>query len=398
LACAAIGAIGFPGLAQGNAESSDPPATADVVAVDNAFRDASSADPSDNTVEITAGGSVTFGYPSGTSAHNVTFATAPSSCTQTAGIAITAAPPLPAYAQPQGWSGHCEFSTPGTYDFVCGIHPDMKGKVVVADAATPTPTPTLTATPTPTPTPTATPTETPAAAASVEAHDNWFSNKDVKIAPGETVHFDYPQGTSSHNVVFNAGTQPRCTQTAGVVITSGPPLPAFVQPKGWAGDCTFDAPGVYAFVCSAHNEMTGSVTVGTVAQATPVPTPGPPVRDGTPAPTPRAWASLRKPTTRQLRVLLRGRLKLTATCSTLDRGTVKLTVTKAVAKKLRLKSRTLATGKSRCNANGRFVVTLKPTKAAKKALKHTRRSVKVTARLAFPGLTTKQTITLTGAR
>jgi len=128
--------IGFPGLAQGNAESSDPPMTAEVVATDpSSFRDASSADPADNTVEIAAGGSVTFHYPTGTSQHNVTFATAPSSCTQTAGLLITPGPPLPSFAQPPGWSGHCEFNTPGTYDFVCGIHSDMKGKVMAINAA-----------------------------------------------------------------------------------------------------------------------------------------------------------------------------------------------------------------------------------------------------------------------
>jgi plastocyanin len=389
LACAAIAVIGFPGLAQGNAESSDPPMTAEVVATDpSSFRDASSADPADNTVEIAAGGSVTFHYPTGTSQHNVTFATAPSSCTQTAGLLITPGPPLPSFAQPPGWSGHCEFNTPGTYDFVCGIHSDMKGKVIVDGAATPTPTPT------PTPTATPTPPPPPPTGSNVEARDTFFANKDVTIKPGESVHFSYPSGSSSHNVVFNGATQPACTQTAGVVMTEGPPLPAFVEPPGWAGDCRFDTPGVYSFVCSAHSEMTGTVTVGSVAQAASTA----PIRDGTPAPTPKPWASLEKPASPKLDALLRGKLKLRASCSALDRGTVTLSVTKAVAKRLKLKGTTLASGGSRCNANNRFTVTLKPTRAAKKALARTRKSVKVTARLAFPGLTVKKTITLTGAR
>ena len=317
------------------------------------------------------------------------------------------APPVPQNPLPAGWSGYCDFAVPGTYTFFCNTHPTMTGSIVVDAAATPTPTPTATATPTPTatptatptptPTPTATPTATPVAAASVEAHDNWFSNKDVKIEPGQTVHFDYPQGTSSHNVKFVGASQPVCTQTAGVVITSGPPLPAFVQPPGWAGDCKFDAPGVYAFVCTAHNEMTGSVTVGTVAQATPTPAPTEPLRDGTPAPKPKPWASLDKPASPKLDVLLRGKLKLTARCAALDRGKVTLSVSKAVAKKLRLKGRRLASGASRCDGHGRFTVTLKPTAAAKKALARTRRAVKVTATLKFPGLTAKKTITLSGA-
>jgi plastocyanin len=384
--------------------------TGAIVAADNFFHEAGSAD-SDNTVEIAAGGKVTFSYPTGASQHNVSFVTAtPSSCTQTAGFNFGAVPPLPAIAAPAGWAGDCAFDTPGTFDFKCSIHPTMTGKVIVTATATPTPTgtptatptptetPTATPTPTPTSTPTPTPTATPVAAATIEAHDNWFSNKDVSIAPGETVHFGYPQGSSQHNVDFR-GTQPRCKQTSGVVITDSPPLPKFALPPGWAGDCTFDAPGVYAFVCSAHpDEMKGSVTVGTVAQATPTPAPTEPPRDGTPAPKPKAWASLDMPTAPKVDVLLRGKLKLTARCSSLDRGTVTLSVSKAVAKKLKLKgTTTLATGTSRCGGNNRFTVTLRATRAARTALARSRKAVKATVTLKFPGLTTKRPITLSGA-
>jgi plastocyanin len=415
LACAAIAVAGFPGLAQGDAESSDPPQSGAIVAADNFFHEAGAGD-ADNTVEIAAGGKVTFSYPTGGQVHNVVFQGAQPTCTQTAGPVFGAVPPLPSFAAPAGWAGECTFTAPGTYNFFCNAHPqEMTGKVIVDATPTPTPTETPTATPTPTPTetPTATPTPTPTptatatptptppsdAAADIEAHDNWFSNKDVSIAPGQTVHFGYPQGSTSHNVEFT-GPQPRCTQTSGAIIwRDSPPLPKFALPAGWAGDCTFDSPGVYAFVCSVHpDEMKGSVTVGTVAQATPIPTPPPPVRDGTPAPKPKPWASLVKPRAPKLSVLLRGRLKLTATCSALDRGTVTLSVSKSVARKLHLKSTRLATGRSRCNGNGRFTVTLKPSKAAKKALARTRRSVKAKVRLSFPGLTTTRTLTLTGAR
>jgi plastocyanin len=400
LACAAIAAAGFPGLAQGEAESSDPPQSGAIVAADNFFHEAGSVD-SDNTVEIAAGGKVTFSYPTGGQVHNVVFRGTQPTCAQSSGIVYGAVPPLPSFPAPAGWAGDCTFTAPGTYDFFCQAHEQqMTGKVIVDASATPTPTETPTATPTPTPTatPTPTPTSTPVAAAKVEAHDNWFANKDVAIAPGETVHFDYPQGSASHNVEFT-GPQPRCTQTSRAMIwRDSPPLPKFALPAGWAGDCTFDSSGVYAFVCSVHpDEMKGSVTVGTVARATPTPIPTPPARDGTPAPTPRPWASLATPASSKLSVLLSGKLKLTATCAALDRGTVTLSVSKAVAKTLRLKSTTLATGRSRCNGNGRFVAELKPAKAAKKALARTRRSLKVTARLTFPGLSVKKTMTLTGA-
>jgi plastocyanin len=64
-----------------------------------------------------------------------------------------------------------KFSAPGTYSYVCGIHPQMHGTItVVRGAATtappPPPTPTPTPTPTPSPTPTETPTPTPSESAS----------------------------------------------------------------------------------------------------------------------------------------------------------------------------------------------------------------------------------------
>ena len=396
--------IGFPGLAQGDAESSDPPATGAIVAEDNFFHEVGSA-ASDSTVEIAEGGKVTFSYPTGAQVHNVVFAdNLPAvTCTQSAGLNIGPVPPLPAISAPAGWAGECIFNTPGTYTFVCNAHkPAMAGTVIVDAVATPTATatetatPTVTPTPTPTPTPTATATPPPSdAAADVEAHDNFFSNKDVTIKPGESVHFDYPSGGKVHNVKFDSA-QPACKQTAGVEFPGMaiPPLPAYAAPPGWAGDCRFDTPGVYRFVCSAHpDEMQGSVTVAAVAQASTGPS-----RDGTPAPKPKPWASLEAPAAPKLDVLLRGKLKLTARCSALDRGTVTLAVSKAVAKKLKLKGTTLATGRSRCGGNNRFTVTLKATNAARKALAGSRKAVKATATLKFPGLTVKKTITLAGAR
>ena len=39
-------------------------------------------------------------------------------------------------------------------------------------------------------------------------------------------------------------------------------MPDFAQPPGWEGECTFAAPGTYAFVCGdAPVEMTGTVIV-----------------------------------------------------------------------------------------------------------------------------------------
>ena len=89
----------------------------------------------------------------------------------------------------------------------------------------------------------------------------------LTIAPNTTVTFSYPDGADYHNVVFKDRQPSSCEG-----------LPPGPRPKGWQGECTFADPGTYAFVCGAHEEMTGSVVV---AAPTPTPTPTP-----TPSPTP----------------------------------------------------------------------------------------------------------------
>jgi plastocyanin len=161
MACAVIALVGAPALAAGG----DPPSTAAIVAYDEAggqrFQDASQASPTDHTVEITSGGTVTFSFPAGngTSVHNVDFKAAPkpTSCVQTKPVSGQAqAPPVPSFVQPAGWEGNCTFNAPGTYAFVCGVHADMTGTVIVT-APTPTATETATATATADPTATAVP-------------------------------------------------------------------------------------------------------------------------------------------------------------------------------------------------------------------------------------------------
>ncbi|WP_028067876.1 cupredoxin domain-containing protein [Solirubrobacter soli] len=117
-------------------------------AVDYAWR---ANDTDATTLTIAPGQTVTFGYPSGMTTHNLDFTDRVPDCTG-----------LPPGPRPKGWSATCTFAQAGTYPFVCDVHPQMTGKVVVA-VPTPTPTPTATATPTPAPTtdpttPAATPT------------------------------------------------------------------------------------------------------------------------------------------------------------------------------------------------------------------------------------------------
>lgn len=111
----------------------------------------------------------------------------------------------------------------------------------------------------------------------------------VTIAPGGTVDFSYPVGTTKHNVVFTGATQPTCVQTAGTSAGSVPPLPnpSSAGAPGWAGTCTFAAAGVYPFICGIHNYMTGTVTVAAAGSTPPSPAPPPPPAT-TPPPPPAA--------------------------------------------------------------------------------------------------------------
>lgn len=84
---------------------------------------------------IAVGGTVTLAYPTGSSAHDATFATAPTSCTG-----------LPDQPTGPGWSATCTFATPGTYAFHCSLHPSMSASVVVVDPNAPPPTTTTTTT------------------------------------------------------------------------------------------------------------------------------------------------------------------------------------------------------------------------------------------------------------
>ena len=111
------------------------------------------------------------------------------------------------------------------------------------------------------------------------------------IAPGGTVMFAYPGGMSVHNVAFT-GMQPAgCQQTAGAMSGTVPPLPNDPAPPGWTGACTFTNPGVYSFVCQAHPNMTGTISVPAPG-GTPPPAPPPPPPAAAPPPPPPPPAAL----------------------------------------------------------------------------------------------------------
>jgi plastocyanin len=96
------------------------------------------------------------------------------------------------------------------------------------------------------------------------------------IDSGESVTFKASSATP-HGVAFNAGNPgtPSCT---GVVGSPGQ--------GNWEGNCTFTEPDVYAFHCTVHAAMTGTVTVNSTGP------PPPTVTTGTGTPTSTTEATL----------------------------------------------------------------------------------------------------------
>jgi plastocyanin len=103
-----------------------------------------------STVTIGAGGSVKFINPYTETYHGLKFTSGPSSAKPTCtGIPKEATEPVGALH----WEGECTFSTPGTYLFVCTVHPEMTGSVTVNQNGTTTVTTTTPTTTTTTTTP-----------------------------------------------------------------------------------------------------------------------------------------------------------------------------------------------------------------------------------------------------
>ncbi len=100
-----------------------------------------------STATVSSGGVVKFVNPYSTTYHGLKFtggsAGATPSCT---GIPAAASEETGAI----NWHGECTFSTPGTYTFICTVHPtEMKGTITVnPNGTTTTTTTTTTATPT----------------------------------------------------------------------------------------------------------------------------------------------------------------------------------------------------------------------------------------------------------
>jgi plastocyanin len=96
----------------------------------------------------------------------------------------------------------------------------------------------------------------------------YWSPSTATVAPGGSVGFRNPGEVVPHGLAWTGGPEkPTCS---GVPVDS--------SGTDWSGTCTFAQAGTYAFVCTIHAEMQGSVTVaagGGPPSPAPTPTSGP---------------------------------------------------------------------------------------------------------------------------
>jgi plastocyanin len=158
------------------------------------------------------------------------------------------------------------FPTPGTFAFLCLLHPEMQGTVTVQAGgnAAPDPTPAQparTPRPTPTtPTPTAPPSVAPGQPAApapvtvdVAMVDLAFEPPTIEAVAGSTIRWT------------NEGAAPHTATAENGSFDSG------IVPSGGTFEVTLDSPGTFAYVCQLHPGMAGSIVVaagaGTAAGA-----------------------------------------------------------------------------------------------------------------------------------
>jgi plastocyanin len=214
-------------------------AAASVSLIDDSFQ------PS--TIEIAAGGTVTWHNIDGDDSHTVTS----SEGDFDSGIL-------------EGGASFAEtFATPGTYPYTCLIHPEMQGTVIVsasdagapagsttpsivpAASTTPSIVPAASAAPSSGPSAPAIPADSPPSAATEEVAlaGRAFSPSGVTVPVGSTVRWLNDDG-EGHTV-----------STLDGAFDSG------ILTVGAAFEHTFSAPGTFDYFCAIHPEMQGTVTV-----------------------------------------------------------------------------------------------------------------------------------------
>ena len=210
------------GGSSGGGSTSATPSSVSVSTAGRAFGPA--------TVTIAAGGSVTFRNDDDR-AHTVT--------------ANDGAFNSGTIAEGESWKR--TFKQAGTFSYLCAIHPEMTGKVVVkgtSPAATPKPKPS------PTPKPASKPTAT---GVDAEIRDFAFAPSSISVPLGSTVTWRNA-GAAPHTVTSEDGS------FDSEMISAG---------GSWTR--TFETAGTFTYVCAFHPQMEGvvEVTAGEVAAAPP---------------------------------------------------------------------------------------------------------------------------------
>ncbi len=125
------------------------------------------------------------------------------------------------------------FATPGTYTYLCDIHPEMKGTIAVTGAG---------GTPPPPPAPTTAP---PAVTAQgdIRIADFNFAPRSITITAGQSLTF-VNTGVARHSATARDGS-----------FDTG------LLPRGQSATRTFATPGTFLYFCTLHANMTGTILV-----------------------------------------------------------------------------------------------------------------------------------------
>jgi cytochrome c len=126
-------------------------------------------------------------------------------------------------------------------------------------------------------------------------------------------------------------------------------------------------------------------TVSFAIRAAPVVAGHPP--EAAPPPSPPPFAALEQVVRRRATVaaLRRGRLVVRVSCQGVRTGSVRLTVSRSTARRLRLADRELARARVRCGAEARATVTLRASRSVRRALARSNRDIAATLSLAMRG-------------
>jgi plastocyanin len=78
------------------------------------------------------------------------------------------------------------------------------------------------------------------------------------VSSGGVVKFNNPYSETNHGLKFTGGSAGATPSCSGIPLAASEPTGA----TSWGGECTFNKPGTYTFICTVHpTEMKGTITV-----------------------------------------------------------------------------------------------------------------------------------------